>query len=95
MPGTWSGRGWSGRQLPATSASLPHACTCPTCSCPQWNTGPDAYRRAELGPTITVVRRINANTGGGFEILDHNGRVVSTLAPMTLQGAGRAVVLGR
>jgi hypothetical protein len=42
-----------------------------------WNAGADAYRRAELGPEVTVVRRINATSGGSFEVLDHTGRVVS------------------
>jgi hypothetical protein len=42
-----------------------------------WNAGADAYRRAELGPEVTVVRRINASSRGSFEVLDHTGRVVS------------------
>ncbi|EFN53934.1 hypothetical protein CHLNCDRAFT_58396 [Chlorella variabilis] len=40
-----------------------------------WNTGPEAYRRSLLGPEVTVVRKINDTTGGGYEILDCKGRL--------------------
>ena len=54
-----------------------------------WNTGADAYRRAELGPQLTAVRRINASgAGGGFELLDHTGRVVSGLGGWVLPEGG-------
>ena len=52
-----------------------------------WNCGPDAYRRAELGPEITVVRKINSTTGGGFEVLDCAGRTVRA-QPCWADGCG-------
>lgn len=42
----------------------------------QWNTGPEAYRRDELGPELTVVRKINLPSGGSYEIQDCKGRPV-------------------
>ncbi|KAI7843604.1 hypothetical protein COHA_002846 [Chlorella ohadii] len=40
-----------------------------------WNTGPDAYRRSELGPKATIVRRFSATGTSSFEVLDCTGRV--------------------
>lgn len=57
---------------PPTNRPRPRPCPRPA----QWNTGPEAYRRAELGPQLTVVRRIEPTGGGGFELLDCEGRVV-------------------
>ncbi|KAL4440366.1 hypothetical protein ABPG75_003367 [Micractinium tetrahymenae] len=41
-----------------------------------WNTGAEAFRRAELGPELTVVRKINLPSGGSHEIQDCKGRTV-------------------
>lgn len=38
------------------------------------NEGPDAYRAEELGPRITIERRINSGTGGHIKIRDAQGR---------------------
>ncbi|KAL6784026.1 SMC6A [Auxenochlorella protothecoides x Auxenochlorella symbiontica] len=38
------------------------------------NEGPDAYRAEELGPRITIERRINSSTGGHIKIRDAQGR---------------------
>lgn len=44
----------------------------------QWNTGDEAYKRDLLGPTFTVVKKINSSgTGGSVEVYDCQGRVVS------------------
>lgn len=59
----------------------------------QWNTGPEAYRRSLLGPEVTVVRKINDTTGGGYEILDCKGRLVGGLRstpPRVHPSPGRA-----
>ncbi len=68
------------------AASLPCACrgSAVTCVCvplalppAQWNTGAEAYRRTELGPELTIVRKINLPSGGSLEVQDCTGRTVS------------------
>lgn len=51
--------------------------TCPSVPSLQWNTGPDAYRRSELGPKATIVRRFSSTGTSSSEVLDCTGRVVS------------------
>jgi len=45
---------------------------------PQWNTeqGGGAFRRAALGPMLTVVKKMHRPSGISVEILDYTGRVV-------------------
>lgn len=44
------------------------------------NTGPEAYRPAEFGDQITVVRRIGKDSNSTYKLLRADGQVVSTSA---------------
>lgn len=55
----------------------------------QWNTGLEAYRRAELGPEVTVVWKMNRPSGASREVQDCRGRTVSGSATGPRSAAGR------
>ncbi|KAI3431453.1 hypothetical protein D9Q98_004505 [Chlorella vulgaris] len=66
-----------------------------------WNTGPDAYKRSLLGPELTVVRKINATSGGATEVLDCQGRpalrgaqaVAELIDELSIDATNPAIVL--
>ncbi|RMZ55867.1 hypothetical protein APUTEX25_003833 [Auxenochlorella protothecoides] len=47
------------------------------------NEGPDAYRAEELGPRITIERRINSGTGGHIKIRDAQGPGANPVVVLT------------